>query len=88
MSTCQTGLDDLLNKLVGKNLDLLQDEMEDVGFKVEGLDGQDDFKYKEVFIKNQFHNFFSGNLRNRGRRGRTMIKMMIQKKKMFLQERV
>ena len=34
--------------------------MEDVGFKVEGLDGQDDFKYKDVFIKNQFHNIFQG----------------------------
>ena len=43
--TCQNGLDALLNKLLGVDLLKVQDEMDEVGFKPEGPEFADDFKY-------------------------------------------
>ena len=44
LSTCQKGLDKLLSKLTGMDLEQLQYEMEEVNFKPEGLDYGEDYR--------------------------------------------
>ena len=44
LSTCQKGLDKLLSKLGGMDLDHLQYEMEEVNFKPQGLDYGEDYR--------------------------------------------
>ena len=45
LSTCQKGLDKLLSKLTGMDLEQLQYEMEEVNFKPEGLDYGEDYRW-------------------------------------------
>ena len=46
LNTCQKGLDKLLSRLGGMDLEQLQLEMEEVNFKPEGLDYGEDYKYE------------------------------------------
>ena len=45
LGICHTGLDIILNKLLAVDLDTVQDEMDDIGFKPTGPEFVDDFKY-------------------------------------------
>ena len=44
LSTCQKGLDKLLSRLMGHDLEQLQNDMDDIAFKPEGLDIGEDYK--------------------------------------------
>lgn len=44
LSTCQKGLDELISKLEGFDLEKLQCDMEELNFKPEGLDLGEDYK--------------------------------------------
>ena len=44
MNTCQNGLDALLQRLLGLDLEKLQDDMEEINFKPTGPEFEDDFK--------------------------------------------